>query len=93
MVKSVPHNATARDPRDMGSVSGLGRSPGGGHGNPLQYPCLENPMDRGAWRTIVPVVEEESDITEVTAQCLAKGAVVIFRKGATGAITIKSQRY
>ena len=34
---------------DLGSVPGLGRSPGGGHGNPLQYPCLENPMDRGAW--------------------------------------------
>ena len=39
--------------RDMASVSGSGRSPGGGHGNPLQYPCLENPMDRGAWRAIV----------------------------------------
>ena len=39
--------------RDAGSVSGLGRSPGGGHGNPLQYPCLENPMDRGAWWTTV----------------------------------------
>ena len=34
---------------DEGSIPGLGRSPGGGHGNPLQYPCLENPMDRGAW--------------------------------------------
>ena len=34
---------------DMGSIPGLGRSPGGGHGNPLQYSCLENPMDRGAW--------------------------------------------
>ena len=34
---------------DRGSISGSGRSPGGGHGNPLQYPCLENPMDRGAW--------------------------------------------
>ena len=34
---------------DPGSTSGLGRSPGGGNGNPLQYSCLENPMDRGAW--------------------------------------------
>ena len=33
----------------QGLISGLGRSPGGGHGNPLQYSCLENPMDRGAW--------------------------------------------
>ena len=41
--------ASAGDIRDMGSVPGLGRSPGGGHGNPLQNSCLENPMDRGAW--------------------------------------------
>ena len=34
---------------DLDSIPGLGRSPGGGHGNPLQYSCLENPMDRGAW--------------------------------------------
>ena len=34
---------------DLGSIPGLGRSPGGGHGNPFQYSCLENPMDRGAW--------------------------------------------
>ena len=44
---------SAGDVRDVGSVPGLGRSPGGGHGNPLQYSCLENPMDRGAWGTIV----------------------------------------
>ena len=39
--------------RDMGSVPGSGRPPGGGHDNPLQYSCLENPMDRGAWRATV----------------------------------------
>ena len=38
---------------DLGSIPGLGRSPGGGHGNPLHYSCLENPMDRGAWWAIV----------------------------------------
>ena len=38
---------------DLGLIPGLGRSPGGGHGNPLQYSCLENPMDRGAWRATV----------------------------------------
>ena len=38
---------------DLGLISGLKRSPGEGHGNPLQYSCLENPMDRGAWRAIV----------------------------------------
>ena len=40
----------ARDTEEEGSVPELGRSPGGGHDNPLQYSCLENPMDRGAWR-------------------------------------------
>ena len=46
-------SANAGDIRDSGSITGLGRSPGGGHGNPLQYPCLESLMDRGAWRAIV----------------------------------------
>ena len=45
--------ANAGDVRDMRSISGLGRCPGGKHGNPLQYSCLENPMDRGAWRDTV----------------------------------------
>ena len=47
MVRSLPANAG--DIRDVGLISGSGRSPGEGHGNPLQYSCLENPMDRGAW--------------------------------------------
>ena len=42
----------------------MGRSPGGGHGNPLQYSCLKNPMDRGAWRAIVHGGHKESDTTE-----------------------------
>ena len=50
--------------RDMGSIPGSGTSPGGKHGNPLQYSCLENPMDRGAWRAMVYGVTEESDRTE-----------------------------
>ena len=41
--------ASAGDSKDLGSIPGLGRSPGGGHGNPLQYSCLENPVDRGSW--------------------------------------------
>ena len=41
------------DVRDVGSIPGSGRSPGGGHGNPLQCFCLENPLDRGAWRATV----------------------------------------
>ena len=51
MVKNPPANA--RDERDVGLIPGTGRSPGGGHGNPLQYSCPEDPMDRGAWRAIV----------------------------------------
>ena len=43
----------ARDTGDMGLIPGWGRSPGGGHGNPLQRSCLENPMDRGSWRAMV----------------------------------------
>ena len=43
---------------DLGSIPGLGRPPGGGHGKPLQYSCLENPMDRGAWRATVHVIEK-----------------------------------
>ena len=45
--------ANAGDARDEGSVPGLGRSPGGGNGNPPQYSCLENPMDRGPWQATV----------------------------------------
>ena len=47
MAKNMP--ASAGDVRDAGSIPGSGRSPGGGHGNPLQYSGLENPTDRGAW--------------------------------------------
>ena len=51
MVKNLP--ASAGDIRDMGSIPGPGRSPGGRHGNPLQYSCLESPKDRGARQVIV----------------------------------------
>ena len=61
VVKNPP--ADAGDVRDAGSIPGLERSPGGGHGNPLQYSCLENPMVRGAWWATVHGVTE-SDTTE-----------------------------
>ena len=63
VVKNLPANAG--DIRDVGSIPGWGRSPGGGHGNPLQYSCLENPMDRGILQAIVLMVAE-SDMTKVT---------------------------
>ena len=53
---------------DLGSGPGLGRSPGGGHGNPLQHSRLENPMDRGAWRATVRGVTKEWDTAEHSAQ-------------------------
>ena len=51
VVKNLPGNSG--DVRDMGLIPGSGRSPGGGHGNPRQYSCLENPMDREAWQATV----------------------------------------
>ena len=58
MVKNPPCNAGG-----LRLVSGLGRSPGEGKGNPLQCSCLENPMDTGAWWAIVHRVAKESDVT------------------------------
>ena len=55
-------HANAGDTRDTGSIPGSVRSPGGGHGNPLQYSCLENPMERGAWRATVHGVAESEMI-------------------------------
>ena len=54
----------ARDRGDEGLIAGWGRSPGGGHGSPLQDSCVENPMDRGAWWAIVHRGGKESDTTE-----------------------------
>ena len=64
VVKNPPANAG--DVKDVGSVSGSGRFPGGWHGYPLQYSCLENPMDRGAWQAAVHRIAEP-DTTEVTS--------------------------
>ena len=58
VVKNLPANA-----EDVGSIPGSGGSPGGGPGNPLQYSCLGNPMDRKAWRAIVHGVTKESNTT------------------------------
>ena len=61
VVKNPP--AKAGDAGDAGSIPGLGRSPGGGNGNPLQYLCRANPMDRGAWWAIVQGVPKETRLS------------------------------
>ena len=67
MVKNPPANAG--DIRDTGSVPGLGRSPGEGHGNPLQYSCLENPMDTGAWQaTVHRVAKSQTQLMLLSTQ-------------------------
>ena len=63
VVKNLP--ASAVDIRDSGLIPGLGRSPGGEHGSPLQYSCLENPMFRGAWWAAVHGLKE-LDLTEAS---------------------------
>ena len=62
MVKNPPANAV--EARDEGLIPGSGRSPGGGNGNRLQYSCLGNPMDRGAWGATVHRGDKEKDTAE-----------------------------
>ena len=65
VVKNPP--ADAGDIRDMGSIPGLGRSPGGGPGNPLQYSCLENSMDRGAWwATVHGIAKSQTGLKQLS---------------------------
>ena len=71
MVKSLLANAG--DIRDMGSIPGSGRFPGEGNASPLQDSCLENPMDRGAWRATWG--HNESDVTEVSQQAWLQARV------------------
>ena len=70
MVKNSPANAG-----DAGSIPGLGRSPGEGNGNPLQYSYLGNPMDRGAWWATVHGVAKESDLTSRLTITITNGFV------------------
>ena len=67
VVENLPANTG-----DTGSVPGLGRSPGGGNGNPLQYSCLENPMGRGAWQATVHGISESNTTDHVCKNTCAK---------------------
>ena len=64
VLKDLP--AKAGDAEDSGSIPGPGRFPGAGHGNPLQYSCLENPMDRGAWWATVHGVAESDRLKQLS---------------------------
>ena len=73
VVKSLPANAG--DIRDMGSIPGSGRSPGGGHGNPLQYSCLKNPVDRGTWgATVHRVTKSQRGLKRLSMQPMKKAS-------------------
>ena len=74
VVKNLPANA---DVREAGSIPGSGRSPGGGHGNPLQYSCLENPMDRGAWPAMVHRVTKSQ--TRLKQDLVHTHVIVVYR--------------
>ena len=69
VVKNPPANAG--DIRDSGLIPGLGRSPGGGNGNPFQYSYLGNSMDRGAWWATVHGVSNKSDTTATFTSCIS----------------------
>ena len=86
MVKNLP--ASAGDARDVGSSLGSGRSPGAEKDNPLQYSCLENPMDRGAWRGYSPGSFKESDTTEHTCIRSFKPLVIVLFFSAGGSFLI-----
>ena len=72
MVKNLA--VSVGDIRDLGSIPGLGRSPGEGNGNPLQYSCLENPVDRGAWWVTVHGVAK----SQTKLKQLSKPAKTLF---------------
>ena len=71
VVRNPPANAG--DARDVGSISGVERSPGEGNGNPLQYSFLENPMNRGAWQATVPgVTKSQTRLKRLSIQACSE---------------------
>ena len=80
MVKNPPANEG--DLRDMGSIPGSGRCPGVGNGNPLQHSCLENPLDRGAWRATVH--SEDTKESDTTERCLLTLSATLVKADGEG---------
>ena len=86
MAKNPPANAG--DMRDVGLIPGSGRSPGGGNDNPLQYSCLENPMDRGIWQATV------HRVTKSRTQLKCLSTLLLFEMSQTDKVkllNLKSQ--
>ena len=72
VVQNLPTNAG--EVRDVGSIPGSGRSPEGGHGNPFQFSCLENPMDRGAlWATVHRVAKSLAKLKRLSMHACGNG--------------------
>ena len=81
MVKNLPANAHEGDVRDAGLIPGSGRSSGEGKGNPLQYSCLENPVDRGAWwATVHGVTKSQTRLRYRARTLLCVCGSVLFRR-------------
>ena len=77
MVKNLPANSGDRE--DTSLIPGSGRSPGGGHGIPLQYSCLENPMDRGAWQPMVHrVTKSQTWLKQLSSQAQHLGKISVL---------------
>ena len=80
MVKNLPANAG--DAGDTDSIPGSGRSPGGEHGNPLQYSCLKNPIDRGAWWAAVHgVAQSRTRLTDSICLSVKRGQQCLLQQG------------
>ena len=72
--------ASAGDTKEVGLIPGLGRSSREGNGNPFQYSCLENPMDRGVWWVTIHGVAKELDTTEHLSTHTLKATLVILKR-------------
>ena len=78
VVKNLPANS--RDIKDTGSIPGPGRTPGGGHSNPLQYSWLENPMDRGAWwATIHRVTKSQTQLKRLSTHAILQCRQILYQ--------------
>ena len=78
-VKNLPANANAEDIRGLGSIPGWERLPGEGNGSSLQYSCLENPMDRGAWQAIVHgITKSWTQLKRLSTQLLFCSIYFVF---------------